>query len=295
MFQNVEDLKKYNIICKNKNEIEECVFYLKELGFNVEYEFLSNNICIYWRERSKKFIVTAYGNEDLPSVIYDEILQRFLIERPFLIEIPLEFDFNELYNKTFKEEKKYDFVFENGKTKLLKGNKYSTFNMILAEDFSRDVKKYLVVDEKGNQLISKENLISYESIYSKQYDGNFYESVAMYRMRNHNYYIPPERRPEKAFSEDVAANILCNVFKKIGNIFNLWKDKKTHYDGKCTQEYYYYYNEDGKVCYKAYSKKMFTHFKLYFRHEFNENTKMYDFYFKAEFAIPSKTLALYGL
>ena len=62
MIKNLENLKKYNIICTNTNEVEECFYILEKLGFDIYYETYNNidyrNIFISYSSYAKKFMST---------------------------------------------------------------------------------------------------------------------------------------------------------------------------------------------------------------------------------------------
>ncbi len=87
MIKNIEDLKKIQIVCRNQNQVKDCLNYLKQLGFDVEdfTEYCDGCNIIFWGDSSKKFIISNMLKINLPIEFYNKelvkILQKFIKEK----------------------------------------------------------------------------------------------------------------------------------------------------------------------------------------------------------------------
>ena len=120
---NKEDLKKYQIICTNGKEANECLDMLKELGFDI-YKYNSHlkcNCIVYYSNHYKSFM---FGN-----VVFD-----------FSKKINF-YQFKKLYKKLIKETKDFEV---NNKGQIIKINNYDSlrnvyiFNYINYESYIED-------------------------------------------------------------------------------------------------------------------------------------------------------------
>jgi hypothetical protein len=87
MIKNIEDLKKIQIVCRNQNQVKDCLNYLKQLGFDVEdfTEYCDGCNIIFWGDSSKKFIISNMLKINLPIEFYNKefvkTLQKFIKEK----------------------------------------------------------------------------------------------------------------------------------------------------------------------------------------------------------------------
>lgn len=82
-----EDLKKCQIVCRNQNQVKDCLDYLKQLGFDVEdfAEYCDGCNIIFYGDSSKKFIISNMLKRNLPIEFYNKklikTLQKFIKEK----------------------------------------------------------------------------------------------------------------------------------------------------------------------------------------------------------------------
>lgn len=79
-----EDLKKIQIVCRNQEQVKNCLNYLKQLGFDVEDEDFGKEYngwnIVYWEKY--QFIFSAVLDKNLKIEFYNKklvkILQKFI-------------------------------------------------------------------------------------------------------------------------------------------------------------------------------------------------------------------------
>jgi hypothetical protein len=87
MIKNIEDLKNIQIVCRNQNQVKDCLNYLKQLGFVVEdfTEYCNGCNIIFWGDSSKKFIISNMLKRNLPIEFYNKelvkTLQKFIKQK----------------------------------------------------------------------------------------------------------------------------------------------------------------------------------------------------------------------
>lgn len=85
MIKNIEELKNIQIVCKNREQIKNCLNYLEQLGFDIDdfsaYYYDGYNI-IFWEERDERFIISNKLKENLKIEFYNKklikTLQKFI-------------------------------------------------------------------------------------------------------------------------------------------------------------------------------------------------------------------------
>lgn len=87
MIKNIEELKNIQIVCRNQNQVKNCLNYLEQLGFDVE-DFTSYYDCcniVFWGKCSKKFVFSDILGENLSIEFYNKelvkTLQKFIKEK----------------------------------------------------------------------------------------------------------------------------------------------------------------------------------------------------------------------
>lgn len=84
MIKNIEELKNIQIVCRNREQVKNCLNYLEQLGFDIDdfsaYYYDGYNI-IFWEERNKRFIISNKLKENLKIEFYNKkfikTLQKF--------------------------------------------------------------------------------------------------------------------------------------------------------------------------------------------------------------------------
>ena len=88
MIKNIEELKNIQIVCKNQEQVKNCLNYLEQLGFDIDdfsaYYYDGYNI-IFWEERDERFIISNKLKENLKIEFYNKkfikTLQKFIKEK----------------------------------------------------------------------------------------------------------------------------------------------------------------------------------------------------------------------
>ena len=87
MIKNIDNLKKCQIICKNQEQVKNCLNYLERLGFDVEdfTDYYDGCNIIFWRECSEKFVFSDILKGNSKIEFYNKKLiktiQKFLKEK----------------------------------------------------------------------------------------------------------------------------------------------------------------------------------------------------------------------
>lgn len=85
--KNINDLKKIQIVCRNQEQVKNCLNYLKQLGFDVEdfTGYCDGCNIIFWGYRSKNFFFSNMLKRNLPIEFYNKklikTLQKFIKEK----------------------------------------------------------------------------------------------------------------------------------------------------------------------------------------------------------------------
>ena len=84
--KNIEDLKKCQIVCRNQDQVKDCLNYLKQLGFSIEAteeEYRSN--IVFWENYNQKFITADFIRNNLSIEFYNKklvkTLQKFIKQK----------------------------------------------------------------------------------------------------------------------------------------------------------------------------------------------------------------------
>ena len=87
MIKNIEDFTNVQIVCRNQNQVKDCLNYLKQLGFDVEdfTEYCDGCNIIFWGDSNKKFIISNMLKRNLPIEFYNKefvkILRKFIKQK----------------------------------------------------------------------------------------------------------------------------------------------------------------------------------------------------------------------
>ena len=87
MIKNIEDLKNIQIVCRNQEQVKDCLNYLKQLGFDIEdfTEYYDECHIVFWGYRSKKFLFNDRFKSDLSIDFYNKkfikTLQKLIKEK----------------------------------------------------------------------------------------------------------------------------------------------------------------------------------------------------------------------
>ena len=133
MIKNIEELKNIQIVCRNQEQVKNCLNYLKQLGFDVDYYDCENYLIVFYDtsfdgfltsyELEKKFI--KFYNKELVKTLQKFIKQKEEKEKLKDYEVARDGRIIKINNK--KSEKKIfvtDEYFDGGKTICLLSQKY---------------------------------------------------------------------------------------------------------------------------------------------------------------------------
>ena len=87
MIKNIEDLKNIQIVCRNQEQVKDCLNYLKQLGFDIEdfTEYYDGCNIVFWGYRSEEFLFNDRFKDDLLIEFYNKklvkTLQKFIKEK----------------------------------------------------------------------------------------------------------------------------------------------------------------------------------------------------------------------
>lgn len=87
MIKNIEDLKNIQIVCRNKEQVKDCLNYFKQLGFDVEdfTEYYDECHIVFWGYRNEEFLFNDRFKSDLSIEFYNKklvkTLQKFIKEK----------------------------------------------------------------------------------------------------------------------------------------------------------------------------------------------------------------------
>lgn len=84
MIKNIKDLKKIQIVCRNQNQVKDCLKYLKQLGFDVNYYDCENYLIVLYDTSFDGFL-TSYELEKKYIEFYNKelvkTLQKFIKQK----------------------------------------------------------------------------------------------------------------------------------------------------------------------------------------------------------------------
>lgn len=84
MIKNIEDLKKIQIVCKNQEQVKNCLNYIKQLGLDVDYYDCENYLIVFYDTSFDGFL-TSYELEKKYVEFYNKefvkTLQKFIKEK----------------------------------------------------------------------------------------------------------------------------------------------------------------------------------------------------------------------
>jgi hypothetical protein len=151
MIKNINDLKKCQMVCREREDTKNCLNYLKQLGFDVEdfTDYYDGFNIVFWGKNSEKFVFSDILSENLQIQFYNKelvkTLQKFIKEK-------------EEKEKEKEEVKTKDFeVAEDGR--IIKVNNYESKEKVFIarewdyreqtvfdtiEDFSHEFLDYLL-------------------------------------------------------------------------------------------------------------------------------------------------------
>ena len=116
MIKNIDNLKKCQIICKNQEQVKNCLNYLEQLGFDVEdfTDYYDGCNIVLWGEHSEKFVFSDILKGKITIEFYNKKLVKTL---------------QKLIKEKEKQEKVKDFeVAEDGR--IIKVNNWMSKKQI---------------------------------------------------------------------------------------------------------------------------------------------------------------------
>lgn len=87
MIKNIEDLKKIQIVCRNQEQVKDCLDYLKQLGFDVEdfTDYYDGCNIVFWGKYSEKFVFSDILSRNFIIEFYNKelvkTLQKFIKQK----------------------------------------------------------------------------------------------------------------------------------------------------------------------------------------------------------------------
>ena len=87
MIKNIEELKNIQIVCRNQEQVKNCLNYLEQLGFDIEdfTDYYDGCNIVLWREHSGNFVFSDILKGKIPIDFYNKelvkILQKFIKEK----------------------------------------------------------------------------------------------------------------------------------------------------------------------------------------------------------------------
>ena len=85
MIKNIEDLKNIQIVCRNQEQVKNCLNYLEQLGFSVKKKYYKGWNIIFWGSLNEGFLAYNTLNENQKIEFYNKelakTLQKFLKEK----------------------------------------------------------------------------------------------------------------------------------------------------------------------------------------------------------------------
>lgn len=161
MIKNMEDLKNIQIVCRNQKQVKNCLNYLKQLGFDVDYYDCENCLTVLYDTSFDGFL-TSYELEEKYVEFYNKefvkTLQKFIKE------------------KEIKKEKVEDFeVAEDGR--IIKINDYKSEKKIFVAC------EYGSNDNQGNTIcLLSQKFIDYVLKYGLAYATTEARDRAMFKL-----------------------------------------------------------------------------------------------------------------
>ena len=127
MIKNIEELKNIQIVCRNQNHVEDCLNYLKQLGFRVKKKYYKGWNIIFFGSLHEGFLAYNTLNENQKIEFYNKEFVKTL---------------QKLIKEKEKQEKKEDFeVASDGR--IIKINNYSSEQIIyIACDYTHNKEGY---------------------------------------------------------------------------------------------------------------------------------------------------------
>ena len=87
MIKNIEELKNIQIVCRNQEQVKNCLNYLEQLGFDVEdfTDYYDGCNIVLWGEHSEKFVFSDILKGKITIEFYNKklvkTLQKFIKEK----------------------------------------------------------------------------------------------------------------------------------------------------------------------------------------------------------------------
>lgn len=114
MIKKIEDLKNIQIVCRNQEQVKDCLNYLEQLGFRVEKKYYKGWNIIFWGSLHEGFLAYNTLNENQKIEFYNKELVKTL---------------QKLIKEKEKQEKVKDFeVTEDGR--IIKVNNWMSEKQI---------------------------------------------------------------------------------------------------------------------------------------------------------------------
>lgn len=175
MIKNIEDLKKCQIVCREKEQVKNCLNYLEQLVLDIDdfsaYYYDGYNI-IFWEERDKRFIISNKLKENLKIEFYNKklikTLQKFIKEKE--------------EQKKEKKEKAKDFKVASDGRVIKINNKESEKQIFVVYDeaYNYDYEYY---KENGMKIVDMaQNYLDFVLKYGLAYTTQEARDKAMFKL-----------------------------------------------------------------------------------------------------------------
>lgn len=144
--KNKEDLKKCQIVCREREDTKSCLNMLEELGFNIEKEYYKTWNIIFWGSLAEGFIIHNTLRENLKTEFYNKkfikILKKLINEE------------KEKEEQEKEKKEKVEDIEVAGDGRIIKiNNKQSKKEIFIACDWTyREEKRGAIKDLKFEYL-----------------------------------------------------------------------------------------------------------------------------------------------
>lgn len=214
MIKNIEDLKNIQIVCRNQEQVKDCLDYLEQLGFNV-FHFRFDYCCIIFYENNLySFCVSDTIHSDLIIEYYNKkfvkTLQKFIKEK-------------EEKGQVKEEEKVKDFEVASDGRVIKINNKESEKQIFVVYDeaYNYDYEYY---KENGMKIVDMAQ--------------NYLDFIVKYGIA----YATKEARDRALFKIEIETK-LKNIAERLNNGRKIdWKNEKQ-------VKYSIFYNSDDGSLY----------------------------------------------
>lgn len=205
MIKNIEDLKNIQIVCRNQEQVKNCLSFLKKLGFKVEFLQEEDYLVIYFDTdcgcvnfSSRNFVcegLIEFYNKELIKT-----LQNFIKQKQEVKDFEVAEDGRIIKINNWMSEKQIFLLFSRDKVdgvinRFLQGclMKYVDLGLVYATQKSRDKAMFKIEIETKLRNIA-ERLNKGRKIDWEDKDQSKYEICYDYKHKELNYGINCNRK-----------------------------------------------------------------------------------------------------